>query len=272
MREMFGKRFCIKTVRYVLAIRRGYKTMEQQNIPNQPSFIVGVALFFTIIVVCSIPVVIQQMYRPEKLLPHTNSWIITTRSTDKSIWEASDGTSADDVNTNRTAHGVDVIVQSTELIIRDAFYSEGLITKDPFKLSADIKIPISCHSGLVFRGNTQGEYYLFMIGQCDNTYTVEILQRKSGYDLPREAIIPNTKIPDKIGEPHTLTIIGNRTSYYFYINGVYVNQITDSRLNGNRVGIEILKCAGPSDEITFDFNNFALSSPKWQLESILLTP
>jgi len=245
---------------------------HNKNVPDTPSFAVGVGLLFLIIFLCSAPVIVQQMYRPEKLLPHTNSWAITTRSTDKSVWEASDGMSADYVNTQKAAHGVGVIVQSTELIIREAFYNDGLITKDPFKLSADVTIPISCDSGLVFRGNAQGEYYLFMVSQCANTYTVEILQRDLGYDLPREAIIPNTKISDTLGAPHTLTVIGNGTTYYFYINDVYVNQITDSRLNGNRVGVEILKCAGPSAEITFEFNNFVLSSSKWGFESNLIAP
>jgi hypothetical protein len=98
---------------------------------------------------------------------------------------------------------------------------------------------------------------------------VEILQRESDRDLPREAIIPNTKISDKIGQPRNLTVIGSGEYYYFYINGSYVDYVRDSRLNGNRVGVEVLKCNGTNDEIVFDFNNFVLTSPRWPFDPLL---
>ncbi len=234
---------------------------QNKNVPNRPPLVVGVILFFIIIFVSSVPVIIEQMYRPERFLSRTNSWHIIAKSTDKSVWETSDDIFAEHVNVKPTNSGFKVTLRPTEIATREAFFNEGLITRNTFKLSAEVNTPPACHNGLVFRGNAQGEYYLFLISSCSNTYTVEILRRESGHDLPREAIIPNTIVSDSIGQPRTLTVIGKGETYYFYINGTYVNQISDSRLNGNRVGIEVLKCSGSSEEIVFDFNNFVLTVP-----------
>ena len=236
--------------------------MNQENTktPNTPPLVVGLILF-AIIFLISAPVVIKQMNSPEWLLPRADNWRVIARSTDKSVWEASDDVSAEHVNVKTSGGGFMVILQPTELATREAFFNDGLIANNTFKLSAEVNTPTDCHNGLTFRGNAQGEYYLFLVSQCANTYTVEILRREAGRDLPREALIPNTKISDSVGQPRTLTVIGKGETYYFYINGVYVNQVIDSRLNGDRVGTEVLKCNGVDREIVFDFNNFMLAAP-----------
>jgi hypothetical protein len=242
---------------------KGQQPMNEQNknIPDNPSFVVAAILLLIIIFVSSVPVMIKQMDRPERLLPRTKAWDIIAKSTDQSVWEASDGFSVEHVSAQRTNAGFRVILHPTELATREAFFNEGLITKNTFKLSVEVNTPPACHNGLVFRGNAQGEYYLFLVSSCANTYTVEILRRESGQDLPREALIPNTPVSDSIGQPRTLTVIGRGEAYYFYINGIYVNEISDSRLNGSHVGVEVLKCDGSSEDIGFDFNNFVLASP-----------
>lgn len=209
---------------------------QNKNSSDTPSYILGVVLFFVVAFVSSAPVVIEQMHRPDRLLSRTKTWNITTKSTSRSIWEASDGSSAKHVSFKPTSIGFKVSLQPTESSTREAFFNEGLIAKDTFKLSVDVNTPTACHNGLVFRGNAQGEYYLFLVDSV--SYTVEILRRESNHDLPREAIIPNTAISDIIWQPRNLVIIGRGSTYYFYINGIYVDQIRDSRLNGNRVGVE----------------------------------
>lgn len=120
---------------------------------------------------------------------------------------------------------------------REAYFAKKLIAKHAFKLSVEVNTPKDCHNGLVFRGNAQGEYYLFLVSEP--SYTVEILQREVNNDLPREAIIPNTNIPEFIGKPRTLMVLGDGERYFFYINDILVNNMSDSRLNGNCVGIEV---------------------------------
>ena len=212
--------------------------MNQQNKTetNNLSFTLGVILFFVIIVMSSTPVVIEQMYRPERFLSRTTAWHVTVKSTGDSVWEASDGSSAQHVIFKPTSTGFNITLQPTETQTREAYFHEGLITRDTFKLSVEVNTPTACHNGLVFRGNAEGEYYLFLVSE--SSYTVEILKRESNNDLPREAIILNTTVSNSIGRPRTLTVIGKKESYYFYINGEYVNQISDSRLYGNRVGVE----------------------------------
>ena len=237
--------------------------MHQQprDIPDNRSVFVGFILLLLIVFASFVPLVITQMYRPENLLPRTKAWPIVAKSTDKSVWEASDGFIVEHVGAQPTTDGFKVMLRPNEVTTREAFFNEGLITRDTFKLSVDVNTPSDCYNGLVFRGNALGEYYLFLVGSCANTYTVEILRRESGEDLPREALIPNTSIPGSIGPPHTLSVIGKGETYYFYINGTYVDQIIDSRLNGNHAGVEIMKCGGSSEDIVFDFDNFVLASP-----------
>lgn len=237
--------------------------MHQQpkNIPDNPSVFVGFILLLIIVFASFVPLVVTQMYRPENLLPRTEAWHIVAKSTDKSVWEASDGFIVEHVSVQPTTDGFKVMLRPNELTTREAFFNEGLITKNTFKLSVDVNIPLDCHNGLVFRGNALGEYYLFLVSSCANTYTVEILRRESDHDLPREALIPNTSVPDSIGQPRTLSVIGKGEAYYFYINGTYVDQIIDSRLNGNHAGVEILKCGGSSEDIVFNFNNYILALP-----------
>jgi hypothetical protein len=212
--------------------------MNQQNNnpPNTSSFVLGVVLFFIIVMISSAPAVIGQMNRPERLLSRAEAWNIIARSTRGSVWEASDGSSAKHVSIQPDNTGFKVMLQPVEMATRQAFFHEGLIPTDTFKLSVEVKTPTACHNGLVFRGNPQGEYYLFLVSS--SSYTVEILRRDSDHDLPREALIPNTTVSNRIGQPHILSVIGRRGTYYFYINGTYVDQMSDSRLSGNRVGVE----------------------------------
>lgn len=210
---------------------------QNKDLSNTSSFIVGVMFLFIIVSLSLVPAIVQKMNRPEELLPRTSKWQVIAQSTERSVWSDSDGYSAEHVSISPTSNGLDVVLQPTELTTREAFYNDGVITKTVFKLSVKVNTPTACHNGLVFRGNANGEYYLFLVSST-STYTVEILQRDSGIDLPREAIIPNTLVSSVIGQPRDLVVIGKGATYYFYINSVYMNQITDSRLNGNRVGLE----------------------------------
>lgn len=210
---------------------------QNKDLSDTSSFIVGVLLLFIIVSLSLVPAIVQKMNRPEELLPRANRWHIIAQGTERSIWSDSDGFSAEHVGIAPTSNGLDIVLRPTELTTREAFYNDGTITKTTFKLSVEVNTPTACHNGLVFRGNTNGEYYLFLVSS-ESTYTVEILRRASGIDLPREAILPNTSVSSAVGQPRNLAVIGKGDIYYFYINGAYVNQITDSRLNGNRVGLE----------------------------------
>ena len=188
-----------------------------------PSFAVSFFLFIVVIFISSAPVVIEQLNKLQE-------------------WEASDGSSTEHVSYKPTRHGVEVILTPTEFTTREAYFNKKAITTDVFRLSTEVAItPIECgndcRKGLVFRGNAQGEYYLFLVSLT--SYTVEILQRKDNVDLPREAIILNTPIPESIGKRQVITVLGDGQSYSFYINNVLVNSMSDSRLNGNRIGVEV---------------------------------
>ncbi len=206
-----------------------------------PSFAVSFFLFLVVIFISSAPVVMEQLNKPErrafKLLAHSGTWQVIHASTSKSQWESSDGFSAEHVSYRPTSDGIEVVLAATELSTREAYFNKKASAQDVFRLSAEVDTPTGCHNGLVFRGNAQGEYYLFLVSLT--SYTVEILQRKDNADLPREAIILNTPIPESIGKPQVITVLGNGQSYSFYVNNVLVNSMSDSRLNGNRIGVEV---------------------------------
>lgn len=152
-------------------------------------------------------------------------------------WDASDGTTPKYVTHTPANNGLLVTLDPTETNTREAFFAQGFTTKHAFTLKADVSIPANCHGGLVFRGNAQGEYYLFLVSE--KTYTVEILRRDADNDLPREAIILNTPIPATLSQPYGLMVVGDGEHYSFYINGYFVNAMNDARLTGNRVGVEV---------------------------------
>ncbi len=206
-----------------------------------PSLAGGFFLFLLVTFISSAPVIVEQWNKPErlalKLLSRSGTWPVIHTSTSKSAWEPSDGLTAEQVSIKPTSSGLEVILEPTEASTREAYFSREATTTGTFKLSTEVHTPEGCHNGLVFRGNAQGEYYLFLISPV--SYTVEILQRQANADLPREALIPNLPIPKSIGQPRTLTVLGAGPSYFFYINNVFVDHVSDSRLNGNRTGIEV---------------------------------
>lgn len=233
----------------------------KQSAPTNPSFTTAVILLLVIIFVSLSLIIIFQTDPPEKLLLQSKVWKDISRSTTTSLWNPSDGSTAKHVSDQTISNGFEISLQPTKSSTREAFYNDGVIIKDVFKLTVEVNTPTDCNNGLVFRGNELGEYYLFLISSCANTYTVEILQRESNEDLPREALILNTTIPESIGKPHKMTVIGKEGNYYFYINNVFVNQINDTRLYGNHVGVEVLKCNETKENIVFKFENFTLESP-----------
>ncbi|MEW5939073.1 MAG: hypothetical protein AB1750_05390 [Chloroflexota bacterium] len=208
--------------------------MEQRS--KKSSYAVSLILYAIVIVVSAAPVLLEQVCRPERSLFCANAWGRITKNSEAASWSASDGSSPEHVSVAPTEDGLSVTIQPTESPTREAFFSESLIPGSAFALSTEIRMLCGYMSGLAFRGNSQGEYYLFLVSS--STYTVEILERKSGQDRPREAIIPNTKVSRDIGWPRHLAVVGKGRTYYFYVNGVYVDTMSDSRLYGDRVGVE----------------------------------
>jgi hypothetical protein len=206
------------------------------------SFTGSLFLFLAIIFISSAPVMIEQMDKSKRaasnLLARAGTWQIVNTSTDNTAeWESSDESSAEHVRSRSMNGGLEITLGVTQASTREAYFNKEAATTGIFKLRTEMSIPKDCHMGLVFRGDAQGEYYLFLVSA--SSYTVEILRRSSSNDLPREAIVENTTIPQVIGEPQTLTVLSDGRRYFFYINEAFVNSMSDTRLNGNRIGVEV---------------------------------
>ena len=215
---------------------------EQMKKVPKKILLTFVTSFFILAAVLSMftPFLVPQLNNPKNianfLLLRAKIWQ-TIRANAGTEWEASDSTTAEYVTDKPTDTGVLITLGATQVNTREAYFAKKLIAKHTFKLSVEVNTPKDCHNGLVFRGSAQGEYYLFLVNET--SYTVEILRRDVNNDLPREAIIPNTDIPKFIGKPHTLMVLGDDERYFFYINDIPVNNMSDSRLNGNRIGVEV---------------------------------
>lgn len=215
---------------------------EQMKKVLKKILLTTVTSFFILAAVLSMfaPFIVPQINKPENianfLLLRAKIWQ-TIHANTGTEWESSDSTTAEYVTDKPTDTGVLITLGATQVNTREAYFTKKLIAKHAFKLSVEVNTPKDCHNGLVFRGNAQGEYYLFLVKEP--SYTVEILRREANNDLPREAIIPNTDVPEFIGKPRTLMVLGDGERYFFYINDILVNNMSDSRLNGNRIGIEV---------------------------------
>lgn len=202
---------------------------------NTIQFLRSLLLFLAIVVISAAIVLVERKNLGQR--PITVPWKTIDSDMAVNQWSASDGTSAEVITLGGTDGNFNIHVLPSEDGRREAFYSGREIEGDIFRLMAQVVIPPDRWSGLIFRGNEEGEYYLFLVS--NTAYTVEILERNANADLPREAIFPVTAIPDGVGKPHTLKVEGNGQGYRFFINNAYLNQVQDSRLHGSRVGVEI---------------------------------
>jgi hypothetical protein len=201
-----------------------------------------VSSFFILAAVFSMfaPLIIPQIGKPENianwLLFRAKTWP-TLQPNAHTVWEASDGTTVGYVTHQPTDRGIRITLEPTQTNTREAYFASGVLEKHAFTLQAEVSTPAGCHNGLVFRGNAQGEYYVFLVSE--SSYTVEILRREANADLPREALIPNTDVSEAVGKPQRLMVVGQAEQYFFYINDLLVNHLSDSRLNGKLSGVEV---------------------------------
>jgi hypothetical protein len=218
------------------------------------------------------PITIQRKYIQkliaEGLIPHAEQWPVHFQDTFDSNaptrladWAATDGTTDERVNfLPPTDDRLEISVGPTgEPGVREAFFNTAAPAPDLFWLTMDVHTPFSCYTGLVFRGNSTGEYYLFLT--ANDHYTVEILRRNADGDLPRQAIIPNTRFPASIHQPESLGVLGVNHSYYFFVNHIFLDWMHDSRLHGERTGLEIIVCQNVATQSVFQFDNFTLRAP-----------
>jgi hypothetical protein len=208
---------------------------------------------------------LQAKYFPSssQMLNAAEAWPISARDafTENQNWLSTDGATAENVKMLFDGR-LQIDVKPIETGTREAFFSETAAAPEEFLLSTEVVVPEACHAGLVFRGNLRGEYYLFMAD--DHIFTVEILQRNASKneDLPREAILANTPLPKEIKQTENLSVLFDGKAYSFYVNRILVGQMRDSRLTGERVGIEIMVCPGTTQESVFKFDNFTLKVPR----------
>jgi hypothetical protein len=231
----------------------------------------GLILLFILLLIFG-PVIIKQE-KPGSilanfLLTRAEKWTISYVNTfddDQSVqlsqWKPTDGEISGFIRNITVTNGhLEISFAPTqETVQRDAFVNEKALAQGDFLLTAEINAPLSCHTGLVFRDNAMGEYYAFLVG--NDSFTVEILRRNSAGDLPREAIIPNTAIPENVGVPHKISVLASLGHYSFYINNIFVGQMRDSRLDGDRNGIEVFVCQNVAKESIFTIDNFTLKMP-----------
>ena len=127
---------------------------------------------------------------------------------------------------------------------------------DTFNISLDAQLikgsPSSACYGLTFRD--QGDaYYFFKV--CENgRYQVLLRADNTWYTLIDWTIARSIQY----GQPNTLMVEGRGSHFEFYINGVLVNELENSRLRKGHIGIAIDVDKGETP--VFEFDNYILYS------------
>lgn len=239
-----------------------------KNIPQKYQKLLNrcIRVIIVFIVIGTIVFKDVQNYYANKLLIQTEEWVIKVSETfdndSLAFWVPTDGIIDRHVTKLAIEDGqIEIVFAPTEeQIVRDAFFFEQALAPESFLLTVAVMAsPNACKSGLIFRGNRYGEYYLFLVGKT--SYTVELLTRDSGGDLPREAIIPNKNIPNDVGQPLSLSVLAKDDKYYFYINQIYIDKMSDERLDAGRIGFELMVCQGVTSESAFRLDDFILKVP-----------
>lgn len=127
---------------------------------------------------------------------------------------------------------------------------------DAFNISLDAQLiqgsPSSACYGLTFRSQ-EDAYYLFKVCE-DGRYTVLLQADGKWYTLIDWTVTRSIQY----GQPNTLMVKGSGSHFEFYINGVLVNEMENSRLKKGHIGIAIDVDQGETS--VFEFDNYILYS------------
>ena len=125
-------------------------------------------------------------------------------------------------------------------------------------LSADteqISGPVDGEWGLIYRVTSEDDYYLFEIN-AQQDYCVYLHQ---GGDW--EALVdwtPSDAI--QADQVNKLAVIAQGTQFLFFINGQFITQLSDDRLDAGQTGV-LIGLSNVGDQGTWEFDNFSLRSP-----------
>lgn len=218
-------------------------------------------------VTCLLLLPVVQEKTAQVLYSTAREWRVASRDffddwQNLTYWTSTDGTTSGLITSFGSVNErLEITVAPTRnVIVREAFFNEHALAAGDFLLTMELQVPLPCATGLIFRGDILGEYYLFLV--TNDRYDVEILRREGARDQPREAIIPNAPIPAELIPPYSLGVLAHEDDYSFYINQVLVTTMSDSRLRGERTGIEIVVCQGAESESVFHIDNFTLRVPQ----------
>ena len=236
----------------------------QKPTGNKPFTLIAAVLIFQALLYHVAPaLLIRVIDNPDvkrKILWHySNEWN-NIEVNEFSTWVNSDGSSDKDVSILPLPNGVQVINNTPEWCFREGYFLNDIRAGRIFKLHADINANRASEYGLVFHGDVAGQYYVFLVS--DDEYTVEILPRENNSDLFRKAIIEITPLPDQVNHVESISVMAYENRYFLYINDIYVDQFMDTRLQGNRIGIEIFGCVPTSfGETENTYWNYSLQQP-----------
>ena len=110
----------------------------------------------------------------------------------------------------------------------------------------------SGYYGVVFRYQDSDNFYAFQINN-EKKFQLEIIYGNEWITL----IHPTMTSAIKPGEPNKISVIGEGTYFYFFINDQFVRNYEDEKLARGEAGV-IIGLYDPGDEAIFEFDNFEL--------------
>ena len=133
----------------------------------------------------------------------------------------------------------------------------GKKTYSDFSVSVDVRQVSGAENadyGLVFREDTDGNFYYFAIKNSGQYSLYEYVgQWNTLIDWTDSDLI-------KAGESNRITVIAQGAEFTFFLNDQYLTSISDEHISKGSIALAI-EMAQENDEAVFEFDNFELRTP-----------
>jgi hypothetical protein len=126
-----------------------------------------------------------------------------------------------------------------------------------FTLSVDVKVlsgPKDATYGLTFRCQDNSNLYYFNVSENGPWGFFKLING----DWTR--IVGEDTSPVTPGETNHLQVVGDGTSYAFFLNGTLLQQVSENEFQTGGVGLAV-ELANPGDEATVEFDNLIINIP-----------
>ena len=134
---------------------------------------------------------------------------------------------------------------------------KAIVLPQVFTLAVDVTVlsgPKDATFALMFRCQDESNLYYYNVAEDGPWGFFKLING----DWTR--IVGEDTSPVTAGQTNHLQVIGDGTSYAFFLNGNLLQQVTESEFQNGGVGLAV-ELANPGDEATVQFDNLVINTP-----------